>query len=82
MSDTMLVDLNLTVEGPSGGSSRQVKANQSNVDNREVIKFVALNSGAHRIQLQAMRWEQCPLDPPATLKAHVAVAWDTMPLFP
>ncbi len=77
--DVMLTDLDMSVVETyvTGGTARtQVHANQSHVDNTEIVEFVSQpGQTAVRVKVRAQHWDPCT---DGTQRTHLAIAWDVL----
>ena len=69
--DALVADLDLVVQG-----SPQALANNSHVDNTEIVAFTALGSGNAVVRVHVQHWDPCT---DGTRKTHLAIAWDVLP---
>jgi len=77
LSDALSADLDLVaVENSSLSLLSTVHANNSHLDNTEMLQFAVPRAATINIKTHAQFWDPC-LD--GTLKTHLAIAWDVFP---
>jgi hypothetical protein len=77
LPDALSADLDLVaVENSSLSLFSTVHANNSHVDNTEMLQFAVPRAATINIKTHAQFWDPC-LD--GTLKTHLAIAWDVFP---
>jgi subtilase family protein len=74
--DVLLADLDLVVTENSIDGTRQVRANNSHVDNSEIVEFTAANRALITANTHVQHWDACT---DGSRQTHLAITWDVLP---